>query len=233
MTDRELNFLKEHFKAEELEKAVSRVEKGEPLAYVIGEWYFWDETFLLNDSCLIPRPDTEHLVEHGLKKLKKGDFFADLCCGSGCIGLSLLKHTKDTKCLFADISASALEMAKKNALRIGVFERCEFVCADIKDAAHFEGREFDMILSNPPYIATEVVKTLETVKHEPFIALDGGDDGMDFYRLLTKRYLPLVKKGGSMILEIGYDQKEAIEALCNCKVYRDYGGNPRVAIIDR
>lgn len=232
MTNRELDFLKEHFTGEELDAAIKRVEKGEPLAYVIGEWYFWDETFLLNDACLIPRADTEHLCEHALKRLKGGESFADLCCGSGCIGLTLLKHTKDTKCLFADISPRALEMTKKNAERIGVAHRCEFVCADIFDWQKFADKRFDMILSNPPYIRTDVIESLETVKFEPKIALDGGKDGMDFYRLLIKNYLPLVKEEGSMLLEIGYDQEADIKELCDCKVYRDYGGNPRVAIIE-
>ncbi|MBR5514940.1 MAG: peptide chain release factor N(5)-glutamine methyltransferase [Clostridia bacterium] len=233
MTNREFDFLKEHFSGEELERAKERVENGEPLAYVIGEWYFWDQTFLLNEACLIPRADTEHLVEHGLKRLKKGYYFADLCCGSGCIGITLLKHTENTKCLFADISQKALDMAKLNAQRIGVLERCEFVCANIKDNSSFLNRQFDVIFSNPPYIPTNVIETLETVKHEPKIALDGGEDGMDFYRLLINDYLPLVKEGGSMLLEIGYDQKEAIEELCQCSVYRDYGGNARVAVIDK
>ena len=223
MTERELSFLKEHFEGEELEKAVERVESGEPLAYVIGEWYFWDETFKLNQACLIPRPDTEHVVEHALKLVKQGDRIADICCGSGCIGLSVLKHTKDTTCTFADISEDALSMARLNAERIGVKDRCEFVCLDIlKDRV--EG-DFDVILSNPPYIRSSVVPTLDVTKHEPKIALDGGEDGTDFYRVLVRDYKPRV-----MILEIGYDQKQAIEALCDCKVYNDYGGNPRVAV---
>lgn len=233
MTDRELSFLREHFEGDELDRAIERVEKGEPLAYVIGEWYFWDETFLLNDACLIPRPDTEHLVEHSLKRLKGGEYIADLCCGSGCIGLSVLKHSKGTRCLFADISERALEMTRVNAARLGLSDRCEFVLSDIKDWQSFSQYSFDMIISNPPYIATEVIKELETVKYEPVIALDGGTDGLDFYRLLVERYLPLVKEKGAMLLEIGYDQRDAVEALCDCKVLRDYGGNPRVAIIDK
>ncbi len=223
MTDRELSFLKEHFDGEELEKAVERVKSGEPLAYVIGEWYFWDDTFKLNTACLIPRPDTEHLVEHGLKYIKAGDRIADLCCGSGCIGLSILKHTKDTVCTFVDISEEALAMTKLNAERMGLTERCGFVCQDILQS-RAEG-DFDVILSNPPYIRSDVVPTLDVTRHEPVIALDGGIDGMDFYRVLLRDYDPRV-----MLLEIGYDQKEDITSLCDCKVYNDYGGNPRVAI---
>ena len=226
MTDRELSFLKEHFEGAELEKAIDRVESGEPLAYVIGEWYFWDDTFKLNTSCLIPRPDTEHLVEYGLKYVESGDSIADLCCGSGCIGLSILKHTVDTVCTFVDISEEALAMTKLNAERMGLTGRCRFICRDIlKDRA--EG-DFDVIFSNPPYIRSDVVPTLEVTRHEPMIALDGGEDGMDFYRVLIRDYDPRV-----MLLEIGYDQKEDILSLCECKVYNDYGGNPRVAIIER
>ncbi len=226
MTDRELSFLKEHFDGEELERAKNRVESGEPLAYVIGEWYFWDDTFKLNTACLIPRPDTEHLVEHGLKFIKNGDSIADLCCGCGCIGLSLLKHTKDTTCTFVDISEDALAMSKLNAERMGLTDRCRFICQDIL-LSRVEG-EFDVVFSNPPYIQSDVVSCLEVTKHEPRIALDGGQDGMDFYRILVRDYKPK-----TMILEIGYDQKEDIESLCDCKVYNDYGGNPRVAIIER
>lgn len=224
MTDRELSFLKEHFEGDKLDKAKIRVESGEPLAYVIGEWYFWEDTFKLNNACLIPRPDTEHLVEHSLKHIRPGDRIADLCCGSGCIGLSVLKNSKDTICTFVDISSEALEMAKLNAERMGLTDRCRFICQDImKDRA--EG-DFDIILSNPPYIRSEVVPTLEVTRYEPKLALDGGDDGMDFYRVLLRDYKPRV-----MILEIGYDQKDDIMALCDCKVYNDYGGNPRVAVL--
>lgn len=226
MTDRELSFLKEHFEGEELNKAIARVESGEPLAYVIGEWYFWDETFKLDGNCLIPRPDTEHLVEHGLKYIRSGDSIADICCGSGCIGLTLLKHTEDTVCTFVDISAGALSMTRHNAARMGLDHRCRFVQQDIL-TDKVKG-DFDVILSNPPYIRSDVVSTLEVARYEPVIALDGGDDGMDFYRALLRDYDPRV-----MILEIGYDQKEDITELCNCKVYNDYGGNPRVAVLMR
>ena len=226
MTERDLSFLKEHFEGDELQKVVERIELGEPLAYVIGEWYFWDETFKLNEACLIPRPDTEHLVEHGLKHIKPGDSIADICCGSGCIGLSILKHTKDTVCTFVDISDGALAMTKLNAERMGLTRRCRFICQDILQS-RVEG-DFDVILSNPPYIKSGVVPTLEVARHEPKTALDGGEDGMDFYRVLVKDYAPKV-----MLLEIGYDQKEDIMSLCDCEVYNDYGGNPRVAVIIR
>ena len=226
MTERELSFLKEHFSGCELEDAIDRVESGEPLAYVIGEWYFWDETFKLNEACLIPRPDTEHVVEHALRLVRSGDRIADICCGSGCIGLSVLKHTKDTVCVFADISDRALDMARLNAERIGVLDRCEFIRTDV--LKHRVEGDFDIVLSNPPYIRSSVVPTLDVTKHEPEIALDGGEDGMRFYRVLVRDYKPRV-----MILEIGYDQKDDIMALCDCKVYNDYGGNPRVAVIER
>ncbi len=223
MTERELSFLKEHFSGEELRAAIDRVESGEPLAYVIGEWYFWDETFALNRACLIPRPDTEHLVEHALKHIKKGDYVADLCCGSGCIGLSILKHTEDTVCAFVDISGEALSAARYNAARMELTHRCRFVHQDILSAP--VSGDFDMIVSNPPYIRSDVLPGLDVTRHEPVLALDGGADGMDFYRALVRDYDPRV-----MILEIGYDQKDDIMALCDCEVYNDYGGNPRVAI---
>ena len=114
-------------------------------------------------------------------------------------------------------------MTKLNAERMGLTERCRFLRQDILESK-VEG-DFDVILSNPPYIRRDVVPTLEVTQYEPKIALDGGADGMDFYRVLVRDYDSRV-----MLLEIGYDQKEDIMALCDCKVYNDYGGNPRVAI---
>lgn len=234
LTEREINFLSEHFSGREFDDAVKAAEDGEPIAYLIGEWYFWKDTFKLNHDCLIPRSDTEHLVEHTLKRLPDNGYFADVCCGSGCIGLSVLKDKPDARAFLCDISNNALEAARENAERLGVSERCEFCCMDITKDFLSDEKSFDIILSNPPYVKTDIIDTLSAqVKREPNIALDGGADGMDFYRILTSRWMLNVRNGGYMILEIGYDQKEQIETLCDCRVYRDYGGNYRVAVINK
>ncbi len=233
MNNREYSILCEHFSGVELESAIQRLDEGEPLAYIIGEWYFWRDTFKLNRACLIPRPDTELLVEKAVPLVGENAYILDICTGSGCIGLSVLRECPTARCMFCDISSEALSCAKENAKLLGVYDRCEFFCFDMLKEIPFKKDTFDIILSNPPYIATDVIKGLDTVQQEPFIALDGGKDGLTFYRALISDYLPCLKAGGHMLLEIGYDQKEAIEKLCQCRVYRDYGGNWRVAQIKK
>ena len=213
--------------------AVERMKAGEPLGYVLGEWYFYGLTFLLNRDCLIPRPETEHLVEYLIGNLPKNAFFLDLCTGSGCIAISVLKHRPDCTALAADLSEGALEMAKKNAAMNGVSERITFVRADILNDIVLPG-DTDAIASNPPYIRKDVIPTLsEQVRREPVLALDGGEDGLIFYRRLVNDYLPNMKKGAFLAVEIGYDQGDAMRALGCDAVYRDYSGNDRVAVFQK
>lgn len=238
MNIRELEILKEHFKSEaELESAVERVEKGEPLAYVIGEWYFYGLTFKLNSACLIPRPDTEHVVETAIAFVPENGRIADLCCGSGCIAISVLAHRDDCMADAFDISEAACEMTRINAHLNGVDTRLNAVNADVFKLKL--RKDYDAIISNPPYIRTDVIPTLDcSVKdYEPVIALDGGEDGMDFYRRILSAFRCSLNDGGRFIFEIGYDQGEQLKALANelgysyCRVTKDYGGNDRVAVI--
>lgn len=235
MEKREYSFLCEHFSGEELEKAVKRVENGEPLAYVIGEWYFYGLTFALNNDTLIPRPDTEHVVDHAIKLLPPSARFADLGTGSGCIAISILDNRQDTRALMCDISEGALKCAKKNADTVGVIDRADFMLCDMKKPC-LDGELFDAIISNPPYIQSSVIDTLSTeVKHEPLRALDGGGDGLDFYRALFEVQAKSLKEDGLFILEIGYDQADDLRFLAlhygyECEIHRDYGGNDRVAV---
>ncbi len=233
LTDFEIRLLREHFPgADDFLKAQARVEAGEPLAYVIGEWYFYGETYQLNRDCLIPRPDTEHLVQWLIDHLPKGAVFADLCTGSGCIAISTLAHRPDLSAVAVDISSGALEMAEKNAENNGVRDRISFVCGDVLAGEGLGDGRFDAIVSNPPYIQTAVIDTLSVqVKAEPRRALDGGEDGMDFYRAILKHYPKHLKQGGVTVLEIGYDQADAMRALHPCQILKDYGGNDRVAIL--
>lgn len=232
--DREI--LAEHFgNGTEFNEAVKRVEGGEPLAYVIGEWYFYGLTFKLNSDCLIPRPDTEHTVEAAIKRIPENGRFADLCTGSGCIAVSVLKNRPDLKCDACDISDGALKMAKQNAGLNGV--HANFFTDDVLKAKP-EKEIYDAVVSNPPYIKSSVIPTLETVQKEPMRALDGGEDGLMFYREIVKRYKQSLKENGIFIFEIGYDQGEDIRKIAEengfeCKVTKDYGGNDRVAVLGR
>ena len=239
MTQRELSILRDALPpGADLSEAVRRVEAGEPLAYVIGEWYFYGLTFKLNRHCLIPRPDTEHTVEAVIGILPKEGRFADLCAGSGCIGISVLKNRPDAYCDALEISPEACEAIRLNGELNGVSARMNTVNADVFTYSPTE--KYDIIVSNPPYIRSSVIPTLDiNVQKEPRIALDGGEDGMRFYRAILTDYAEYLNDGGSFVFEIGYDQREQIEALAlqsgygYCRVTKDYGGNDRVAVIRR
>jgi release factor glutamine methyltransferase len=233
LSNLEESLLRDKFPNEnDYDNALSRLENGEPFAYVIGEWYFYDETYKVSPDCLIPRPETEHLVEWLIKNLPINGTFADLCTGSGCIAISTLTHRKDLTAVAVDISEKALEIAKDNAQSIGVCDRISFVNGDILKAFPLEESKFDAIVSNPPYIQTDVIETLSVqVKNEPRIALDGGNDGLDFYRVIFGEYVSNVKPGGVIICEIGYDQGEALKTLFGCEIMKDYSGNDRIALL--
>lgn len=256
LTALEKELLSEHFSGQDYENAVIRYQNGEPLAYIIGEWYFYGLTFKLNRHCLIPRPDTEHVVEKAIELTPKGGAVLDLCTGSGCIAVSLVKNRPDIRACAVDISTEALRCAEINARENGVdaqsFIECNpkrsdalkipeksgmiaFTEADIFDLSLPEN-SFDMIISNPPYIKTEVLPTLDTVRHEPVTALDGGEDGMKFYRHMVQSFYPALKKDGKFIFEIGYDQAQDMQSLAeerglSCEIFKDYGGNDRVAVL--
>lgn len=220
------------------ENAVSRRQNGEPLAYILGFAYFYGLRFLVSPACLIPQADTEIVTEKAIARLKNGARFADICTGSGCIALSMLHETVGTEAYAYDLSEGALDMARKNADALGLSSRFHAKQADVfaEDFLEADG-VFDLIVSNPPYIQTAVIETLESdVLAEPHMALDGGEDGLDFYRRLLDVCPAHIKKGGALLLEIGYDQKEALAALCSeralaCEFFRDFGGNDRVCLV--
>ncbi len=232
---RERELLSEKFSGKALEEAIATAENGTPLAYVLGEWYFYGLTFKLNTDCLIPRPDTEHIVDKAISLTNKNGTFADLCTGSGCIAVALKKHRPDLTGYALDVSANALDMARLNAENNGT--PLSFVQADVLSSnpqALFP--MLDAVISNPPYIRTDVLQTLDVAKTEPIRALDGGDDGLDFYRQIIKSYTPVLKSDGVFIFEIGYDQGEDIGSLAaqsgyECEIFKDYGGCDRVAVL--
>jgi len=225
----------------ELISLIEKREKRIPLQYIFGEWYFMGEKFYVSPHCLIPRPDTEILVEKAIKCVKNGARIADLCTGSGCIGISVLNNRPDIKDLtLVDISNDALDMARKNAALHKVEDKCEFILSDAtKDI--LVGK-YDAILSNPPYILSKDMDALSPeVKNEPYIALCGGEDGLDIIRPIVYNSSAHLKEGGILLIEFGYDQGETISALLDkavseglyssYKILRDYGGNVRDAFI--
>ena len=225
-----------------LEEALSRRLAREPLQYILGEWEFYGCPFTVNEHCLIPRPDTEILVEAAIKRLPNNAHFADLCTGSGCIAVATLVHRPDTTAHALELYPETLALATQNAARNGVSHRFTPVCADLLNdgtTALSTGAPLDAILSNPPYIPTAAIDDLSPEVHkEPFAALDGGEDGLVFYRVILRDYASLVKPGGLILLEMGYDQAEDLRRLtaellpgASVEILRDLGGNDRVTKI--
>ena len=220
------------------EALAERRNTREPLEYILGKAWFYGICFDVTDGCLIPQADTEIVCEKLISKLKSGARFADICTGSGCIALAALANTKNTVAIGYDISESALSVAKGNAEKLGLSERFLAQKADVFALDFLEQEKpFDVIVSNPPYIETAVIETLSPeVRREPHIALDGGADGLDFYRRLLDVCPKHIKKGGALLMEIGYDQREALTTLCRThgfsfEFYRDFGGNDRVCAV--
>jgi release factor glutamine methyltransferase len=218
-----------------VDEAVRRRILREPLQYIIGKTYFYNEEYFTSPDCLIPRSDTEILVECAVKNLSDGARFIDLCTGSGCVAVSTLKNTKNTSAVAVDISEGALKMAKKNAMHNGVSDRIDFVLSDALSYDTYE--EFDALLCNPPYIDESVYSTLEKeIFHEPKIALVADDFGLLFYKTIIPRYKNKIKRGGFMAFEIGYDQGDALMSIARengllSKIIKDYSSNDRVAFI--
>ena len=216
--------------------AISRRAKREPLQYILGYADFYRERYKVTPDVLIPRQDTEMLVDYAVHNLARGARFLDLCTGSGCVAISTLKNTIDTGAVLVDISECALAVAKENAAAIGVLHRAELNCLDVT-AQKIEGK-FDAVLSNPPYVTEKSYEALmPEIYFEPKIAfVGGGDDGASFYEIITALYRDSLTDGGFIAFEIGYDQKNVIESIAkrhqmSCEVQKDLGGNWRLAIL--
>jgi len=233
--DYEQKLLHEYFPDDDdFAAASARVKNGEPLAYIIGEWGFYGEMYTVTPAVLIPRPDTETLVEQAIRLMPDSGRMLDLCTGSGCVGISSLCHTNLTSADLLDISPDALDVARVNAERNGVSARLTFIQGDVR--TYTPAQHYDIITANPPYIRTNVIDTLsEQVRREPRIALDGGVDGLEFYRVLLERY---IAHCSYLVFEIGYDQRYDISCLCvayskNVEFFKDLGGNFRVAVVQK
>lgn len=209
-----------------------------PLQQLTGEQGFMGLTFSVNEHVLIPRQDTEILVEEVLKELHDGMRVLDMCTGSGCILLSLLHYSNDCEGLGVDLSAEALEVAGRNVLKVLTPEKAEhahFLQSDLFEKV--EGK-FEIIVSNPPYIASaEVEKLMPEVRdHEPRMALDGTEDGLYFYRRIIEEAGKHLVSSGMLFFEIGYDQGQAVselmrtEGYCEVQVVQDYAGLDRVVL---
>lgn len=212
-------------------KYIDQRRKHTPLQYVTGKQEFMGLEFTVNESVLIPRQDTEILVEEAMLVIHDGMRILDICTGSGCILLSLLHYKNDCTGVGLDISQEALKVAFMNADRLGI--KAEFLESDL--LVKVQGK-FDVVLSNPPYIRSDVLLTLmqEVKDHEPLLALDGKEDGLYFYRKIVKDVKLHLHKGSMLLFEIGYDQAEDVRKLMkdagfsDIKTIKDFAGLDRV-----
>lgn len=188
-----------------------------PIKYMIGECEFMGLPFSVKEGVLIPRPDTEILVETAIEEIKKNSFktICDVCCGSGIIGISVAKFIDNVKVRCSDISDVAYEVTGENIKRLGLENRVKVEKGDLLKNFINRNEKFDIIVSNPPYIKEDVIETLmEDVKnYEPYEALSGGEDGLDFYRDITEQSLGLLRNNGMILFEIGYNQGESVRGI--------------------
>lgn len=197
-------------------KLIKKLIEGVPLQHITHQQEFMKLMFYVDENVLIPRPDTEILVEEVIKLAKSINTkkILDLCTGSGAIAVSLAKYIEGSQITATDISRKALSIAKLNATNNNVEDRITFVSSDLFQ--NISEEKYDIIVSNPPYIKRKVIKTLdEEVKREPIIALDGGNDGLDFYKKIIGNAYQFLKYKGYLCLEIGYDQKDEVINLIN------------------
>ncbi len=224
---------------EAMRRGISRVAQGEPIQYILGQWDFRTLTLKVDSRALIPRPETELLVDLVLKSetIKRAEkpVIVDVGTGSGCIILSLAQELKDGVFVGVDISPAALALAQENATRCGLSDRVHFAESD--GCGEFDPESVDILISNPPYIPSAVVEKLpkHIRDHEPRSALDGGPDGLDVYRNLLPEAIMVLKTGGQLFFEIGEDQGLAMHDMLNAhgfthiQIHKDYAGHDRFA----
>ena len=224
-------------KEQEFIKAVEKINIGYPVQYITNSQQFYGLDFYVDENVLIPQPDTEVLVEKVIEIANRNEdikSILDICTGSGAIGISLAKFIKNMQVDLTDISTDALAIANKNAIANCVSKKCSFIKSDMFDNLN---KKYDIIVSNPPYIETSVIDTLEKeVKSEPHIALDGGADGLEFYRRIAKEARKYLKENGTLLFEIGYNQGESVSKLLmdndynNVRIIKDLSENDRVCV---
>lgn len=206
-----------------------------PIEYILGYTYFYGNKIKVNSCVLIPRDETEELVEKSLSYIKKGDRVLDLCTGSGAIAISLKKEIKDIEVVASDISGEALSVAKDNAKS----NDCDikFIKGDLIEPFLITGEKFDVIVCNPPYISKNY-EINNIVKHEPSLALFADNDGLANYETIIKNLNKVLNRFGVILFEIGYDQDKSIKDICNkylnnyeVSSYKDISGNDRMVVI--
>ena len=218
------------------DKLIQRRSLKEPIAYIIKRKEFWSKQFFVNKNTLIPRPETEIMIEYIVEMFKKKSIsILDIGTGSGCILLSLLSELKSSKGLGIDISAKALVVAKKNAKKLKLVSKLKFLNKSVDD---LQNCKFDLVVSNPPYIETKSLRSLDDdiKKFEPIMALDGGNDGLDVIKKVIYKSRCILKCNGMLALEIGNEQYKKVSKILKnnnfiiVKYIKDYKNNIRSLI---
>ena len=219
-------------------KAIKRLINGEPIQHITHQQEFMKLNFFVNEDVLIPRPDTEILVEEVIKIARKinAKKILDMCTGSGAIAVSLAKYLDNVEITAVDISEKSLDVAKTNAKNNEIENKITFIESNLFE--NIVNEKYDIIVSNPPYIRKDVIKTLtKEVQKEPKIALDGGEDGLDFYRIIAEQAINYLKTGSFLCFEIGYNQKNDVIKIIedeqnykNTYCKKDLYGNDRIII---
>ena len=221
------------------EEMVQRRLAGEPVAYITGVWEFRGLPMEVSRDVLIPRVDTEVLAETAIKYLKDtGRLDArvlDLCSGTGCIGCAIAAELPRVRVVLADVSPEAMEISRRNVSRNGLDGRISFLPADVMKLPPLMTGSFDLVVSNPPYIPTVEIMTLDpSVRdYEPIWALDGGEDGLDFYRAILKNWHGVIRQGGELMFEVGEDQAERVKDLMRMAGLREARSFPDTQNIQR
>ena len=201
-----------------VDELIQRRLAGEPVAYIVGEWEFYGVPLDISPDVLVPREDTEVLADRAIRKTLdagEGARVLDLCAGSGCVGLAVAANAPECRVVLGELSESALRLCKQNVRRNGLNARVTCMSVNALEQPSSALWDFDVIACNPPYIPTDVIDTLDiTVReYEPRMALDGGEDGLDFYRFIAAKWKSALRLGGTLAFEVGYDQAEAVEQI--------------------
>jgi len=226
---------------DQFRKAVERRAAGEPLQYIAGIQDFFGREFRVTPDVLIPRPETELLVEAALEVVGEAPLICDVGTGSGCIAVTLLCEIVAARAVAVDKSPAALDIAKFNAEKLAAADRAMFVISDCFDSLDSREYQFDLIASNPPYVPAEVVPELqrEVRDHEPLVALSPGTDGLSMIRRLLQEAPAFLKQNGHLIMEIGFDQGEKVQSMVDAGVWRllelrpDLQGIPRILVLQK
>ena len=222
---------------QEIDRLVQRRLQGEPVAYLIGEWEFYGMPLDISEAVLIPRQDTELLVEQALPLIQgKGTCrVLDLCAGSGCIGLAVAKHAPESRVLLAEISDAALRVCRQNIRRSGLTTQALPWQVDVLDGPPPRFGEFDCIVSNPPYIPDADIAGLDASvrDYEPLSALKGGADGLDFYRAISDIWRAALRTGGRLYFEVGIGQADDVLRIMRAQGFGDIDVVPDTAGIPR